>query len=290
MAEVKPAGPGDFDRVYPLLLRFGHTRMSRDDWRRMLFELPWPVEEPQRGYMLIETGAVVGFLGTIFSRRELGGGTRRICNLSSWIVEERHRASSLQLVLPVLSMKTHTILNLSASPGAHEIFRGLGFRPLEDRQTLVVPLPRSEEIARLPRCRVIVDPDGIRARLDGPGQRIFDDMRGTLAGQAFLVDGQRSCHVIATRSPWKGRLGLAHVQYASDWEFVRRHASLVSWSFLRTLGTVGLRLDGRRAGAWTHAFSVHRTIPLPPLYRPAEPDVTPELLDGLYTEVVNQRW
>jgi len=68
----------------------------------MLFDLPWPVEEEHRGFILRDGGEAVGFLGTIFSRRTVGGTTCRFCNLSSWIVKESHRSSSLQLILPVL--------------------------------------------------------------------------------------------------------------------------------------------------------------------------------------------
>lgn len=289
MPDVRPVGPEHFDQVYPLLLEFNHPAMSRDDWRRMLFDLPWHVEEPHRGYALVEHDEVVGFLGTIFSERVLGGLTRRICNLSSWIVKERHRASSFGLLLPVLAMKTHTIVNLSASQAAHEIFLRLGFRTLEDRQTLVVPLPLPGEIARWPRCSALIGPDKIRAHLDRSGCKISDDMRGTLASQVLLIDGARSCHLIATRSPWKGRLRLAHVQFASDWAFLSDHTALAAWSFFRALGTVGLRIDGRRA-IRSRAFTSRRVLSLSQLYRPAESDLTPELLDGLYTEVVNQRW
>jgi len=290
MPHVRPAGPEHFDQVYPLLLGFGHAAMSRDDWRRMLFDLPWRVDEPHRGYMLIDGDAVVGFLGTIFSRRDLGGVTRRICNLSSWIVDEKHRASSFQLLLPVLSMKTHTIVNLSASRGANEIFRSLGFRMLEDAQTLVVPVPGPWELAGWPSCSVILRPEEILTHLTGVGRQLFDDMRGTLASQLLIADRERCCHVVATSSPWKGRLRLAHVQYASDWTFLAEHAARIAWALYRRMGTVGLRIDGRRAGSWSPPFSTRRSLFLPQLYRPAEPDLTPELLDGLYTEVVNQRW
>jgi len=290
MAEVRPPGPEHFDQVYPLLLRFGHAAMSREDWRRMLFDLPWPVEEPHRGYMLLDGDAVVGFLGTIFSRRELGGATRRICNLSSWIVDERHRTSSFQLLLPVLSMKSHTIVNLSASREAHEIFRALGFQTLEDRQTLVVPIPGPRDLAGWPRCSVHLRPEAIRGRLAGAGLRIFDDMRGTVACQVLLADRERSCHLVATSSPWKGRMRLAHIQYASDWTFLTEHGPQAAWALYRRMGTAGLRLDGRRAGNWAPPLSARRPILLPQLYRPAEPDMTAQLLDGLYTEVVNQRW
>lgn len=290
MPDVRPVGPEHFDQVYPLLLEFANSAMSRDDWRRMLFDLPWSVSETHRGYALFENDRVVGFLGTIFSERQVGSVRRRVCNLSSWIVKPSHRSSSFLLLLPVLSMTSHTIVNLSASPSAHEIFRGLGFRTLEDRQALLVPVPLPGEIVRLPRTEALLDPGRVLDRLDAVGRRIFEDMRRTLAAQVLLIDGDRTCHVVATRSPWKARLQLAHVQYASDWMFLADHGSLAAWSLHRQLGTVGLRIDGRRLTRRAPPFSVRRTLRLPHLYRPAESDITPDQIDGLYTEAVNQRW
>ena len=183
MAEVRPALPGHFDDVYPLLLGFRHATMSRDDWRRMLFDLPWPVDEPHRGHILYDRGRAVGFLGTIFSHRIVGGRKLRFCNLSSWVVEDPYRSSSFELLLPVLGMKTHTIVNLSASASVHEIFTRLGFLTLEGSQVLLPPLARPGEILRWPRCRIVTRTEAILEQLDAPRLEIFDHMSGTPAGQ-----------------------------------------------------------------------------------------------------------
>jgi len=218
--EVLPATPGHFEEIYPLLLDFGAAHMTREDWRRMIFDLPWPVEEPHRGYMLRDGGAVVGFLGTIFSSRMIGGRRRRFCATSSWIVRESHRSASLQLVRPLLELTSHTILNPAPSPTAFEIFRRLGLRPLDDTQILVPPFARLDQATRWIGDRVTTDLGAMRSELDAGGRAIVDHMAGTRAAQAMLRSGRRRCHIVATRSPWKGPLRLAHVVYASDWELL----------------------------------------------------------------------
>jgi len=288
--EVLPATPGQFEAIYPLLLEFANPRMSRDDWRRMLFDLPWPVDEEERGFVLRDGGAVVGFLGTIFSRRERNGTTHRFCNLSSWIVKETHRAASFQLVLPVLALKSHTIVNLSPSPAAYEIFARLGFQPLETTQVLLPPFARPGELLRARGSSVTTRMEELRAELDEPGRTVAEHMSGTLAAQALVRSGARRCHVVATRSPWKGGWKLAHVQYASDWELFWDHLALVSGAFARTLGTFGLRVEARHLRGRRPAFSVARPLPRPNLFRPASSDVTPRMIDGLYTEAVGLRW
>ncbi len=287
--EVKPARPDQFDEIYPLLLDFANPRMTREDWRRMLFAPPWPVEEATRGFVLRDGGAVVGFLGTIFSRREVRGEPRRFCNLSSWIVKETHRSASLHLVFPVLALKGHTIVNLSPSATAYEVFARLGFRPLETGQVLLPPFARPAELLRR-GASLTTRLEEILAELAEPERRIAADMAGTLAGQALVRSGGRRCHVVATRSLWKGRWRLAHVQYASDWELFWEHLGLMSGAFRRLLGTVGLRVDARHLRGRRPALSAARALPRPNLYRPASPEITPEMVDGLYTEAVLQRW
>ncbi len=290
MASVRAAVPADFDAIHPLLLDFANPVMAREDWRRMLFTPPWPVEESTRGYVLEDAGQAVGFVGTIFSAREVRGTHRHFCNLSSWVVREPYRASSLQLLLPVLGLRTHTIVNLSASARAHEIFRGLGFRSLEERQVLLPPLARFADLAAWSGVQVTTDLAAITTALDPIARRIASDMAETLAAQILIRRGARTCHAIAVRSPWKPGLFLAHVQYASDWDLLLECVPQATAGFFPRLRTVGLRVDGRRVPGPAPRFGVARALALPTLYRPAEPDLAPGDIDGLYTEAVLQRW
>lgn len=290
MGEVRPATPDRFDEVLPLLEGFENRAMTPDDWRRMLFDLPWRVEEPHRGYILYEAGEAVGFLGTIFSARTREGVTRRFCNLSSWIVRPSHRASSLQLVMPVLALKSHTIVNLSASPTAHRVFTMLGFQTLETHQLLIPAVPSPLEWVRRPGRGVVAEPNAIMNALDGEPRAIASDVHHTLASQVLLTAAGRRCLVVATRSPWKTGRFLAHVQYASDWTMFWETPALAARAFRTILGTEGLRVDARWSRGRGPLLAKRRRLELPTLYRPASDEVTPIHVDGLYSEVFGQRW
>jgi hypothetical protein len=226
----------------------------------------------------------------------IGGRERRFCNLSSWIVRPAQRAAALQLVLPVLALKDYTIVNFTASAAAHEIFSRLGFVPLETAQHLVPWLPRSGELLRWPASRSLTDPAAMRTALDDAGRRVLDDHLGTHAAQVMITAGARRCHVVAVRSPWKGRWRLAHVVYASDWPLLLQHPARVNAALFRACGTVGLRLEARHVAAAGVAiaglppFTRTRALASPTLYRPAAPEVTPADVDGLYSELVGQPW
>ena len=288
--ELQPATPAQFDEIYPVLSEFANPRMSREDWRRMMFDLPWPVAEDHRGFVLRDGDEVVGFIGTIFSSRLLGGVTHRFCNLSSWIVRDSHRNSSLRLLAAVLALKSHTLVALTPSGPAYDVYVRVGFRPLETAKILLPPLARPGNLLRVPGTSVTTRIEAIRAELDEPGRAVADHMAGTLAGQALLRVGVRRCHLVATRTPWKGRWRLAHVLHASDWGLFWEHATLASFAFSRVLGTVGLRVDSRHLSGRRPPLSIQRALTLPDLYRPAIPELLPSLIDGLYTEVVGLRW
>jgi hypothetical protein len=288
--EVLPALPEHFDGILPLLNEFRDPRMTRERWWKLLFEPPWPVEEPHRGYVLRDGGEIVGFIGTHFSSRWVNGTPRRFCATSSWIVRESHRGASLQLLRPILDLRSHTILNLMPSHAAHDIFCRLGLQTLETAQYLLTPCPRAREILRPLECTVTTQLAGIRERLDERGRTILDDMSRACAAQALLRCGPRLSHIVAVRSPWKGRWRLAHVLYASDWELFWRHPGLVCAAFFRALGTPGLRVDARHRVGGLPPMAVEKRLDPPRLFRPATPDITPQLVDGLYTELVGQHW
>ena len=290
MSEVRAVTAADFPAILPLLEQFHNERMKPDDWRRMLFDLPWAVDDPVRGWALWDGPRAVGFLGAIPSVRALGGGARRFVNLSSWIVEEAHRAESLKLVLPALADRARTIVNLSPSEAAGEIFGRLGFVPLETVQALIPLVSSPLDLLPSPGVRVLIEPGAVRAALPAEAQRLFDDMRGTRAAQVVLLAGGRTCHVIATKSPWKGSRMLAHVQHASDGALLLAHASRVARALRASLGTWGLRVDARHVAGPLPAFSVRKELPRPHLYRPEDASITSALVDGLYTEAVGLAW
>ena len=286
MSEARPVTAGDCAAILPVLARFHNPRLGDDDWRRMLFDLPWPTDDPVRGWALWDGGRAVGFLGAIPSAREVHGRARRFVNLSSWIVDEAYRAESLKLVFPIVADRARTIVNLSPSKEAWEVFHRLGFRPLESGQVLVSLLGRVGDW--LPAGGVHVTPDPRPESLPAAAARLWSDMRGTRAHAVWLDDGARACLAIATASPWKGGRTLAHVQYASDWALLWRHVGRVARGFRTVLGTWGVRVDARFAPASLPPFAVRKALPRTNLYRPEDDAIAPADVDGLYTEAVGQ--
>ena len=285
--EVRPVGVEAFDDIHPLLLSFPTKKMSKEDWRWMLFTYPWS-DSPHRGYAIYAEGKAVGFLGTIFSARPLAGRMERVCSLSSWIVVKEHRHASLSLVTPILKLRDCTILNPTPSPVAYEIFHKLGFQPLESERLIVPPLPGLAEATRALEGSIARSREVLESELTGDERAIYRDLSSSPVAQHVLLRrGGRKCYVVATPIHHRG-IPFAEIQYIGDRDFFWENRILAHAALVRSTRAVGLWVDRR--------FATGNRIPLalrwraPRLYRPTRKEITPEMIDGLYSEMMGLRW
>jgi len=285
--EVRPVGAEAFDDIYPLFLGFPTKRMSKEDWRWMLFTYPWS-DSPHRGYAMYANGKAVGFLGTIFSARPLAGQMERVCSLSSWIVLKEYRHASLSLVTPILKLRDYTILNPTPSPVAYDIFYKLGFKPLESERLILPPLPGIPEAVRALSGSVVQSREALERELTGEEHAIYRDLSSSPVAQHVLLRrGERKCYVIATSIHRKG-IPFAEIQYIGDRDFFWEHRILAHVALLRSTQAVGLLVDSRFARG--HRTPLALRWSLRRLYRPTRKEITPEMIDGLYSEMMGLRW
>lgn len=283
MITIEKVTAGMFDEVFPLLLGFENPRMSREDWRRMLFQYAWPTVGEDRGYGLFDDGKPVGFIGTLFSERTLGGRVERICHTSSWIVAKSHRARSLSLLAPILRLKSHTIVSDTPSPITSRALTKMGFRVLEDRLLLLPPLATPRELAGLAGASVTTDPDEVRAALSDEELRYFEDHRGVAGAHVLIRRRGRRCWALATPMRWK-RCRFALLHHISDRDLFWECLPLAKWGFWKALRAPALAVDARFAEGRRPPLAL--SLPCPRLYRPAHDDLPPAMMDGLYSELV----
>jgi hypothetical protein len=288
MIKVQKATLAMFEDIHRLLLEFENPNMRKADWWRMLFQYPWPEEEEERGYVMFDGAKAVGFIGTIFSARELCGKKERFCNLSSWIVLKSHRSRSLELLSPVLRLKSHTLISFTPSPNTHRLFIRFGYQLLEDRVLLLPPLSTPAELARLRRARVTTDPGEVRAGLSGEELRYFDDHRGSIGAHILLRRDGRCCWAVATLMHLK-RFRFALVHHISDRQLFWECLPLAKWGFLKALGAPALAIDSRFAEGRRVPFALSWQLAQSRLYRPVHKGLEPALVDGLYSEFMGLR-
>jgi hypothetical protein len=279
LLEVRAVGASDFEQIYPLLKEFNNAKMREGDWRDMLFDYHWE-GRPERGFALYARDEVVGFLGTIFSKRRIGGREQLVCNTSSWIVKEPYRTASMLLLRPVLALRDCTIVNLTPTQRSYEIFKKLGFKPLESER-LLLPPPIS---LRFRHGSFTSDLSEIAPHLDADERTICRDL-SPVDGvhQVVLKCAGRQCYVVATKLKVRG-ITFAELHYIGDREFFWKNRALAHWALLKTMGAAGVALDRRFAGERTVHFAIRRSANR--LYRPQFPDTPPSALDNLYSELM----
>lgn len=278
MLEVCDVFEADFHRIHQELLVRLDPRVPRSRWER-LFRHPW--RDPSRpvGVALQEGGRPVGFLALLFAPARPGDSGSTICNLSSWIVLDEYRGSSLRLLAPVLSHPDWTVTNLSPTEEVGRLFQRLGFRPLETHRCLL-PL-RPDRLFRFA--------GGVKARVvdpSDPGEledehRWVVEQHGELA-RYLALEGPDSRGLVVYGPGRVRGLPAVRLHHVSNPELFREGLGPVHRVLLRKHGACMLVFDRRILGRATPAGAIHRPLPVPRLFRSG--DRTETDLTELFSE------
>lgn len=167
---VRRAVQSDVFSVYQLI-RNSNLHQLPIAARQRGFAPLWGGQEPYYGFVLEDDGKIVGFLGTLHTRREIRGKLEDFCEIHAWYVKRDYRNQSLNLLMPVMALRrTKTIINFTPTPRVYEIGRKFGFQDLETKILLFFPLP-----TRLQRVEIVTDPWRVADYLSGEDLRIFHD-------------------------------------------------------------------------------------------------------------------
>jgi hypothetical protein len=242
MAQVRKATIDLFDRIYPLLATFGVRGMGRDEWYNLLSSR-WFAGHDHFGYVLIENGEVVGFLGVFYHRCTVDGIEREIGSFFCWYVVEEHRRLSLLLLRPLLTRKELTVTSLTPSREATLIWDRFQFQVLEET---VLILPLRPVVPFGPRCELIDDPDRILELLNREDARILNDHRFPTCSHLLVRDpaANRSCYIIHNRVRKKG-VFFTQLCHVSDPALAAAFFSRLSWFFFRKNRTLCTIVDRR---------------------------------------------
>jgi hypothetical protein len=282
---VEAAMPDKFDAIHEVLVESFGAGHAKEDWRR---NIDYDFEEGRgdRGWVLVDQTKIVGFLGGIYSRR----GDDAFCNLTAWAVKKSHRAASLELLLPMLELRDHTLLNLSPSPFTLAVFRRMGFADLEDRLTLIPPIgpwyaPAGYELLR--------DHDSIRTVLKGDDLRIFEHHADYACTHLVFAGPHDYSYVVASKTRLR-RFPTSYIYYRSNPELFRSLLNPMQRALARLHRTAFSVIDARlTADAPLRACPTYR-LAQPRLYRPAaRSSLLRTAIDALYTELVvldPRRW
>jgi hypothetical protein len=279
MLTISKAVSEDFDRVYPLFQDFGDAPISKETWKK-IFVTPWKNSEDFCGYLLLQDGAVKGYLGLIFSRRMLNDKVEKFCNMTSWVVSEDCRGKSLSMLLEVLKLKDYTLTNFTASPTVATILSKLGFTEFAVDQRILLPLPRFA--GRSQGCDF--DLQSIRGKLKDDDLRIFDDHQGLNCDHLLLQSHRGDCYVVL-KNTVRRRVRFAKVHYLSNTDVFHDCMQRLTAAICLRLKVFGILVDERYIGGRQFIAAVKYPHQRKAFFKSSS--ITgPNCIDTLYSEMV----
>jgi len=237
---IRPITDADAGAVAEFLHVHLNPRVPVEAWRRAV-DVPWAVQRPNAGFMLLEDDTVVGAHLAFYSERVIDGRRERFCNLGAWCVLPPFRLQGLRLLRALLAQEDYHFVDLSPSGNVVGVNARLGFRFLDTACTLVPTLPWPPA----PWRRAISsDPDVLARTLRGPELAIYRDHAGAAAARHLVLRrGEEWCYVIFRRDRRKGLPAFASILHVSHPALFRRMIRPLGAHLLARHGALAMLID-----------------------------------------------
>jgi hypothetical protein len=276
---VEKAYAEDFEKVYTSLLAAHDPRIHKEDWRQ-LFSRHWEIPEDYHGYMLVDNGEVVGFLGTIFSTRKIHGQEYRFCNLTSWIVKPEHRNKSLFLLFPLLKLADCTFTNLTAQEHVAAIHRELGFTEIGSGAQILLPRVKFSSPGNN-KYQTIFDHGKIQNYLKDEELIIFKDHLPFKCSHILIEAENDYCYLIASKLV-KKMVPILYIHYIGNLSLFVKWIYNVVFKMLYHYKTVGLLIEDRFVAGMNLKGAIKYNLPQYKLFK--SPSLQAKDIDNLYSE------
>jgi hypothetical protein len=282
--QMSPITAADVPRV----ARFLHANMSAgtsaDQWARAI-DVPWTVDSPNAGFMLVDGDRVVGAHLAFYSERTIDGRPERFCDLGAWCVLPEYRFHGLKLLKALLAQEGYHFTDLSPSGTVVAINARLGFRSLDTATALVANLPWPS----WPRRRTIgSDPALLERTLTGRDLALYRDHAGAAAARHLvLVDGEEYCYVVLRKDRFKRLPFAASILHVSNPALFRRMAHPLARHLLLRHGALITLAEDRIVGERPRL-----SLRVAPLRQRMfhSPSLEPDQIDYFYSELVCLPW
>jgi hypothetical protein len=281
---VAPITDADLRLAGEFLHEHLNERVSADHWADAV-AVPWEVDKPNAGFMLLDGDEVVGVQLAFYSERIIDGRRERFCNLGAWCVLQAYRFHGLRLLRSVLSQEGYHFTDLSPSGNVVGINERLSFRFLDTTTALVPNLPWPSWSRR---ARISSDPELIERTLTGPELDIYRDHVGTGAARHLvLIRGDEWCYVVFRKDQRKKLPLFASVLHVSNPRLFRAMARPLAGHLLMHHGALVTLAEERIVGYRPRPSLLVRS-PRRKMFR--SQSLAPGQIDDLYSELVCVSW
>lgn len=281
---VRPILQADMPAVSAFLHDHLSNRVPADAWARAV-AVPWAVDAPNAGYMLLDADRVVGAHLAFYSERTIDSRRERFCNLGAWCVLPEYRFHALRLLKALLAQEAYHFTDLSPSGNVVPLNTRLGFAFLDTTTTVVPNLPWPPAPRR---GRISADHARIERTLRGRDLAIYRDHAATAAARHLLLErGGEHCHVIFRKDRRKGIPLFASILYVSNHGLFKAMSGQVSRHLLLHHRAAATLIE---RAVLEHRPRLSRTVDSPRRKMFRSPCLAPAQIDYLYSELVCLSW
>lgn len=175
------------------------------------------------GYAMInENNNVVGFMGTIYSRRNFNNQEYIYCNIHSWIVDEAYRINSFLLLMPLINQKI-TLTAFTPVKSLVGLLEKFDFKKVQMKQRVVCFF--NFFISRNNDYIIEKDSEIIKKKINQTDLKIYENYN-KLPYKKFIIvnkiDSSEYIFVIASEAKKKG-LNVLNLFYVSNNEVFKKN-------------------------------------------------------------------
>lgn len=274
----------DFEPVYPLLLDFNNPGVSKTGWKN-LFVDHWNSQEKYYGYKLVDGSHVVGYVGYIFSRKQINGKWEKFCNMSSWIVKKEYRYYSIELLYPLKELSDYTLISFTPNVASYKaLIKLFKFKELDRYESIIPAMPSLPRLLKK-RCEILTHtpghPQKILQFLSDYEKKIFQDHVNFDSVHSVAVTDQGNLYLIF-KKVYKRHLPFAKLYFVSDPDLFLKHLEELRFRVPLVLKTVGMVIDSRFLKERRFHFSKNKSFFMPMVYKSNH--LLPHEIDYLYSE------
>jgi hypothetical protein len=281
---MQPITEADAGRVGEFLHEHLNPRVSAEHWARSI-DVPWNVERPNAGFMLLDGDDVVGAHLAFYSERIIDGRPERFCNLGAWCVLPAYRFHGLRLLKALLAQEGYHFTDLSPSGNVVGVNVKLSFKFLDTATALVPNLPWPSWPGR---GVVSSDPAVIERTLTGGELQLYrDHAHATAARHVVLRRGDEWCYVVLRKDRRKNLPLFASVLHVSNPDLLRSMARPFARHLLIRHGALAT-LAEERVVKHRPRLSFGLRSPRRKMFR--SPHLEQSDIDYLYSELVCVSW
>ena len=238
----------------------------------------WNEERPNYGFVLKDTGEIVGGIGAFYKTRTVHGKVEKFCNITSWCVLDKYRQHSMRLALSIINQPGYHFSDFTPTQVVSATLRFFKFEPLDERIAVILNLPWHP----FDRHKVLYRTEDIEQMLTGEALQIYKD-HVTFPWLEHLLVGEkdRYCHIIYKKTQFKG-LPAVMIYYLSDAELFEKYFKFVASYFIKN-GYISTHIELRflKQVPWPAKISSGFNAKL---Y--LSKTLSPQDIDYLYSELV----